>query len=105
VGEIGDRPAFRIARSHQRGARISGCPLWRALRFGKRVCGAGPFNPGALRAGRLVLHPDEHCSQEPGKSQHLCSEHYLETQMGKYFIAWLLGVPALVLVVFYFFFR
>jgi hypothetical protein len=29
----------------------------------------------------------------------------LETMMGKYVIAWLLGVPALVLVVIYMFFR
>ena len=29
----------------------------------------------------------------------------MEAIMGKYFIAWLLGVPAIVLVLLYFFFR
>jgi hypothetical protein len=28
-----------------------------------------------------------------------------ENQMGKYFIGWLLGIPAVVLVILYFFFR
>lgn len=36
------------------------------------------------------------------RSPHLTNEG--PTTMGKYFIAWLLGVPAVVLVAFYFFF-
>ncbi|MDB5727939.1 MAG: hypothetical protein JWQ00_1144 [Noviherbaspirillum sp.] len=34
-----------------------------------------------------------------------CTYHFMEEIMGKYFIAWLLGVPAIVLVLLYFFFR
>ena len=45
----------------------------------------------ALRAPRLLLNATEDAFQE--------------IEMGKYFVGWLLGIPAVVLLVLWFFFR
>lgn len=79
--------------------RAGGCPSSARLRVGTRPREAGH--------GGVVLQPIAAPSGSPPRCRAIsCEYHYFwRSVMGKYLVGWVLGIPAVVLVIAYLFFN